>query len=66
MSDIIDQGCEMEEKQRKQALEFRRATLKPCGLCYQCSDDIQAGIFCSADCRIDYEAREAARVRNGA
>ena len=55
----------MEEKQRKQALEFRRATLKPCGLCYQCSDDIQAGIFCSADCRIDYEAREAARVRNG-
>ena len=63
--DIIDQGCETEEKHRKQALEFRYPVLKACGACYYCNSEIPAGLFCSADCLEDYQRIEAAKVRNG-
>jgi len=69
MTDIIDQGCEMEEKQRELSLKFRRSILKACGTCYNCGELLtNGGIFCHTvdnGCRIDYEARESARVRNG-
>lgn len=66
MTDQFDRAEELEQKQRDIAMAYRKPTLKSCGLCHSCGEDV-AGTrqFCDADCRDDYERIEAAKLRNG-
>lgn len=54
--------------QAEQMLEFqkraRRPVLQPVGRCHYC-DDLRMGVFCSAECREDYEKEERARAIRG-
>lgn len=44
----------------------RAPSLVPCMACHNCSDDVAEGLlFCSSECRDDYEKREAAVRRVG-
>lgn len=44
----------------------RKPSLLAVGYCHSCGEAIQTGhLFCDVDCRQDFEAREAARKRNG-
>ncbi len=47
-------------------LSRRSPSLKPCMACHNCSDDVAEGVlFCSSECRDDWEKRNAARRRSG-
>lgn len=64
MTDIIDAGCDREEKDREIALAHRRAWVDPTpprGCCYNCEEPIAPGErFCDADCRDDFDKRTRA------
>ena len=64
MADIFDQATEREELDRQIALQHRNPTLPNIGRCYFCNEEI-TGLFCSNECRNDYEKVQAAKVRNG-
>lgn len=63
MADIADRADAVTELNLKIALDKRHkeARLRPVGSCYNCSEAIENGLFCDADCRDDYEKRERMR-----
>ena len=64
--DDCERGSAREEILREEALSFRKPTLKPCGWCLNCTESIGMGaLFCSVDCRDDYQKAADARRRNG-
>jgi predicted nucleic acid-binding Zn ribbon protein len=67
MADEIDQAQEQIEQHLAFALKSRkRETLRPIGSCRFCEDAIEAGLlFCSADCRDDWDRVKRARERSG-
>jgi hypothetical protein len=66
MSDNVDRASKIEEKQRQQALLMRKPELKAVGFCHLCGDWVEPGrIFCSVDCRDDWDREQAAKQRNG-
>lgn len=66
MTDQLDRASELEEMDRAQALKKRMPELKAIGYCYNCNDDIHSGqLFCSTDCRDDYQREQDAKRRNG-
>jgi hypothetical protein len=60
MPDFTDEATELEELQRDIALRKARShkPLPNKGSCYNCDDTIRNGLFCSPECREDYEIRE--------
>ncbi len=40
------------------ALQHREPELGHIGICRNCNEKIGAGVFCDADCRIDYDKRK--------
>lgn len=66
MADDTPPAPQLEERQRQQASLLRKPSLRAIGYCYHCSDDLPPGLlFCSLDCREDYERAQAARRHNG-
>lgn len=64
--DEIDRAQDREEQDRGIALAMRKPQLIPCGRCYNCAEPVSGmAEFCDAECREDYEMREAARTRSG-
>jgi hypothetical protein len=64
--DDSDRATAREELSREEANAYRKPTLKACGWCLNCTESIGLGaLFCSADCRDDYQKAEDARRRNG-
>lgn len=64
--DVDDYASELEELHRNQALAYRKPVLSPNGRCHNCLEEIEGSrLFCSIDCRSDYELIEAAKERNG-
>ena len=57
MSDFADDAAEREEFFRDISLRHRKPELKPCGACHNCTEPIKSGVFCSIECREDYELR---------
>ena len=64
--DIYDQATMREEQERELALQNLRYSARPLprGACNNCEASC-IGAFCDADCRHEYERREAAAKRNG-
>lgn len=62
MPDEIDAATDHIERTMAATLQAQRNkpdTMPPCGKCYNCGDDIDAGLkFCNADCVADFEYRE--------
>lgn len=57
--DISDQATMREEQEREIAIKYgQRKQLPEIGSCFNCSEPIARGNFCSPDCREDYEKRE--------
>ena len=54
---LDDDASANEEFRRNEALEYRKPTLKPTGICMNCYVPCE-GIYCSADCREDGEVRD--------
>ena len=66
MTDVSDQATVREEIQREEAMLFRKPTVKACGFCHNCSDKIGTSeIFCSVDCRDDFQRAADSRFRGG-
>jgi hypothetical protein len=64
--DEIDRAQAREEQDRRIALTLRKPQLIHCGICHNCAEPVHASAeFCNAECREDYELREAARSRAG-
>ena len=65
MADITDYASESEEMMREiaiaQARQFKMLPTK--GACYNCDETIHTGLFCSTECREDYELRNRRGVR---
>ena len=61
--DDTDRATELEERQRAQAEARRKPSLPIIGICYNCDSECH-GVFCSRECRDDYEHREELRRRN--
>ena len=62
--DQFDRAQQLDAENTEHAIAAARANvqkkLEPCGLCYNCTDPIAAGLtFCDGDCRDDYEHRKA-------
>jgi len=60
MTDIIDAGCDREERDREAAIaQARRIDWLPfVGACHNCDAAVPNGHrFCDADCRDDWEKR---------
>ena len=64
MTDEADRASDYEEKMRAHALAKRKPALKLCGHCYNCGEQIKFGVFCDADCQVDYEKRARFREVN--
>lgn len=68
MPDVADLAEDFNGMSLDRALRKARAhlSLPDCKACHNCSEDLPAGQrFCSTECRVDYERREAAKHRNG-
>jgi hypothetical protein len=67
MADEADQAQRQIEQSLEVALRNRqRSNLKSIGRCWFCEEGLSESLlFCSADCRDDYERLEAAKKRNG-
>ena len=65
MSDLIDDASAREALDRDLALALRKPVPVATGRCLNCDDEIPGACFCTAECQQDYEAREAAKRRNG-
>jgi hypothetical protein len=69
--DISDQATRIEEAAREAALSnaalaAKRSALIPTGACLNCDNEVpEAKLFCDADCRDDFEHRQAAKRRAG-
>jgi hypothetical protein len=64
--DDTDRASEREEQARKDALALRMPAMKPIGRCYWCDSDTHGNaLFCSIDCRDDYQKAQDAKKRNG-
>lgn len=65
MTDIIDTGCEREEKDRALALSVTLAWVDPTpprGACYNCDEPVTgAARFCDTDCQKDWQRRNPGR-----
>ncbi len=65
--ELLDQAQQVEEQRRADAL--RDHALKPKmafnGECYNCTAELEQGLFCDKDCRDDYEARIKLQGING-
>lgn len=55
---LDDQAEQAEQLFRDMALKQKQPELKFCGACYNCSETLEQGIFCDADCRDDYTKRQ--------
>lgn len=73
--DELDRASELEARERDygvqaaqravSAQKTTRRSLLPVGSCYYCDSIVNAGyLFCDQDCSDDYDAEEAAKVRN--
>lgn len=65
MADEIDRANDQAQHILDMQLLRRKPTLKPMGRCHFCDDELRFGIFCSGDCRDDYEKEQRAKERNG-
>ena len=65
MSDPTDDASDREALDRALALAVRKPVPDRTGRCLNCDEEIPGACFCDAECQRDYEAREAARRRNG-
>ena len=66
-SDPLEAAQEAEQRFREQALKAVKDTspppLRPTLRCYNCDEPVESGrLFCDADCRDDYTARERSRA----
>lgn len=72
MADDIDRAQQETEFLLAAALQRTRPKLRPTGLCLECEEELTTvdgdipALFCSADCRDDFEKRERMRRINGA
>lgn len=57
VSDEVDMANEQVELTLASARLRRNPTLPVIGQCYNCEEELRAGVFCDADCRDDYEKR---------
>lgn len=64
MPDDLDRASDYEEKMRAYAIAQRKPALKPCGHCYNCGEPLKYGVFCDADCQVDYEKHKRFREAN--
>lgn len=55
---IDDQADAATELFLNVALSNRKKVLQYAGACHNCSEPLEVGIFCSSECREDYELRE--------
>ena len=63
--DDTDRATQREEEARADALAYRKPTLLACGWCHNCTESIGSGeLFCSIDCRDDYQRVVDARRRD--
>jgi len=53
-----DMASEREEQDRALALKHRKPQLPFIGACHNCSEPLQNGIFCSGECKEEFEATE--------
>ncbi len=53
--DIADEAQKYEQQNIDQALLKRHKDIPFTGLCHYCTEAIEAGNFCDADCRDDFE-----------
>lgn len=65
MADEIDQMFDREAKLLESQVAFRKPVPVPTGMCFNCDEPLQAGVYCDADCRADHELRERALTRHG-
>ena len=65
MTDILDDASKVEELHLGIALKHRNPIYTPCGACFNCSEPIEKGLFCSKDCGEDFELRERTKKREG-
>ena len=67
MMDVIDQSESTLQINETLALQQRKdAGPPPCGECHYCGEPLNDGRrFCDADCRDDWQKRQAAQKRNG-
>lgn len=64
--DDIDRAQARERQDREISLSLRRPVLTPVGICYNCAEPVEGSAeFCNADCREDYDLRDAALARAG-
>jgi hypothetical protein len=62
--DDSDKATQREEQDREVCMKYnRKPELYFIGSCYNCSEPIARGVYCSAACRDDDEQRR--RFRNG-
>lgn len=69
-SDIIDAGCEREQKDRDMLIQLARikATTEEfpsIGRCYNCHTELKEGKYCDSECAQDFECRRNAARRAG-
>ncbi|WP_449543589.1 hypothetical protein [Enterobacter ludwigii] len=66
MMDIVDMAQEAVLARMTRLLRKRlRPALAFTGACHNCSEPLNEGCFCDADCRDDHERRFRARMVNG-
>lgn len=64
--DIVNMVQEAELVRMTRLLRGRlRPVMAFTGTCHNCSEPLQEGCFCDADCRNDHERRFRARIING-
>lgn len=68
---VDDMASDAEERFRDAALNAQRInaakkSLLPCGACHYCGEPVRAGLlFCSPECRDDFDFETQQRARNG-
>lgn len=62
--DESDQATDQEIKSRDIALSKRMKVIPYIGACHNCSEPLDRGVFCSPECREDYEVRDRQEHRN--
>ena len=63
MTDQLDQENELSEQHLQHALNTKAHQPRYTGLCHNCTEHIEAGAFCSPECREDWEQRQRFRGR---
>lgn len=65
MADDIDRANDQAQQILDMQLRARKPILQPKGQCHFCDDELRFGVFCTAECRDDYEKEQRAKERNG-